>query len=270
MTPQEHELLSAFLENLGRARPDNKDADAEAMIRRVVASQPDAAYILVQQALLQEIALRNAQAQIADLQAQLRQARGSGSAGASSGSFLGGAGPARPSQGRGWTNTPPPSNEPPPPSGRGWTQPAPPPAQGAMPSGSMPGGQIPGGPTSGGPVPGQGFLGRGGQPSAMSGFLSSAAATAAGVAGGALLFQGLEHLIGGSHLSGLGTGLGTGTTPVIEETVINEYGNDPAADETAQDWSENYADAADAGQDLGGDYTDASDSGGDDDVSNWT
>ena len=54
MTPQEHELLSTFLDNLSRARPDNKDADAEAMIRRALASQPDAAYILVQQALLQE------------------------------------------------------------------------------------------------------------------------------------------------------------------------------------------------------------------------
>jgi hypothetical protein len=251
MTPQEQELLSTFLDNLGRAQPDNKDADAEAMIRRAVARQPDAAYILVQQALLQEIALRNAQARIADLEAQLRKARGGNSAGASSGSFLGGAGPARPSQGRDWINTPPPPNEPP--SGRGgWTQPAP--AQGAMP---------------GGQIPGQGFLGRGGQPSAMSGFLSSAAATAAGVAGGALLFQGLEHLIGGSHLSGLGTGLGTGTTPVIEETVINEYGNEPAADKTAQDRGENYADAADTGQDLGDDYTDTGDSGGGD-GSNWT
>jgi len=255
MTPQEHELLSTFLENLGRARPDNKDADAEAMIRRAMASQPDAAYVLVQQALLQEIALRNAQARIADLQVQLRQAQGGTSAGASSGSFLGGAGPARPSQGWGWTNTRPPSSEPPPPSGGGWTQPAP--AQGAMAGGQIPGGSM----------PGQGLLGRGGQPSAMSGFLSSAAATAAGVAGGALLFQGLEHLIGGSHLSGLGAGLGTGT-PTIEETVINEYGT--AADNNAQDGSENYADAADSSQDPGDDYTDAGDIGGGDDGSSWT
>lgn len=117
---------------------------------------------------------------------------------------------------------------------------------------------------------GQGFLGRGGQPSAMSGFLASAAATAAGVAGGALLFQGLEHLIGGAHGSGLGSGLGTGTPPVIEETVINEYGNEPAADDNAQDWGENYADAADSSQDLGDDDTDSGDSGGGDDGSSWT
>ena len=116
-------------------------------------------------------------------------------------------------------------------------------------------------------MPGQGFLGRGGQPSAMSGFLASAAATAAGVAGGALLFQGLEHLIGGSHPSGLGTSLGTGT-PTVEETVINEYGNKPAADENAHDWGENYADAADASQESFDDNTDDGDSGSDD-ASSW-
>jgi hypothetical protein len=65
----------------------------------------------------------------------------------------------------------------------------------------------------------------------MDGFLRGAAATAAGVAGGALVFQGIEHLLGGHQGGGfLGGQAPTAGAPEIIEgnKVINEYfGSDP-------------------------------------------
>ncbi|MGO1076011.1 DUF2076 family protein, partial [Inquilinus sp. CA228] len=107
--------------------------------------------------------------------------------------------------------------------------------------------------------------GGGGGPLAQSSgpsFLRSAAATAAGVAGGALLFQGIESLFGMGH-GGLG-GFG-GATPGLTETVVNNYYGDaapgadgsdlrdadavPADDQGVQD--ADYQD--DSSQDFGGD-----------------
>ena len=54
--------------------------------------------------------------------------------------------------------------------------------------------------------------------------LATAAATAAGVAGGALLFQGIESLFGrGASAGMLG---GQGVTPGLGETVVNNYYDD--------------------------------------------
>ena len=69
--------------------------------------------------------------------------------------------------------------------------------------------------------------------SPFSGFLGSALTTAAGVAGGALLFQGLEGLLGGHHGMG-GSGYGFNDTAYQdslrpENVTINEYyGSDQA------------------------------------------
>ncbi len=64
-------------------------------------------------------------------------------------------------------------------------------------------------------------------PSGAGSFLRSAATTAAGVAAGALAFQGVESLLHGfGHSSGIGSfgGLGTpGVGAPAEETVINNY-----------------------------------------------
>ncbi|QNA89224.1 DUF2076 family protein [Massilia sp. Dwa41.01b] len=80
MSPQDSQLLQDFLDQLIQARGLPKDPEAEAMIQKAVAYQPDAAYLLVQRALLQQQALDNAKAEIASLQQQL-QARGGGSGG---------------------------------------------------------------------------------------------------------------------------------------------------------------------------------------------
>src|SRR5204862_7507582 len=70
--------------------------------------------------------------------------------------------------------------------------------------------------------PAAGRLGQGG-----GSFLRSAAATAAGVAGGALLFSGIQSLFG--HGFGGFGGTAFAAQPSITETVINNYGSDPAA-----------------------------------------
>lgn len=75
MNPQETQMLQDFLDQLVKARGIQKDQEADAMIQRAVAQQPDAAYLLVQRALLVGQALDNAKERIAALEDQLRQAQ---------------------------------------------------------------------------------------------------------------------------------------------------------------------------------------------------
>jgi hypothetical protein len=228
MTPQERELLNGFLNNLATARVDSVDPDADQLIRNAFDRQPKAAYVLVQQALVQQMALREAQGRVAALEQQLRDNRTAPTGGAS---FLGGA-----AQGYG-AASPPPA----PPAG-GW-----------------------GNQAAGGGAP---------HTSGVGSFLRSAAATAAGVAGGAMLFQGLESLFGG-HRGMLGGGgfFGTGTPEVVENnTVINDYGDPGLQDPSdagqlpdnsfaSQPPDDDFVDDADFGSD-GGFFDDGDDSGG--------
>jgi hypothetical protein len=69
MTPDERTLLSTFLNDLAQARASGKDAEADGMIRQAFAANPDAAYLIVQHAILSDQALHAAQARIADLEA---------------------------------------------------------------------------------------------------------------------------------------------------------------------------------------------------------
>src|SRR5438045_9303869 len=77
------------------------------------------------------------------------------------------------------------------------------------------------------------------------GFLRSAAATAAGVAGGALLFQGISSMFGHGYANSLYGGMG-GMTPGLGETVVNNY----------------YGDSGAGGADYGGGGSDAGYAGG--------
>jgi hypothetical protein len=78
MSPQDTQLLENFLNQLIQARGLPKDPEADAMIQKALAYQPDAAYLLVQRALLQQQALDNAKAEIANLQRQLQGGQQSG------------------------------------------------------------------------------------------------------------------------------------------------------------------------------------------------
>ena len=105
------------------------------------------------------------------------------------------------------------------------------------------------------PQPATSFLGdpasRGGMPpaaapgmmsAASSGFLRSAAATALGVVGGQMLFQGIESMFG-QHAGGLLSG--QSIQPALSETVVNNfYGDQPGSAEPSSD-----ADAPDAEDD---------------------
>ena len=75
MNAQEKDLLTRFLEQLTTARADQKDLEAERLIREAVARQPDAAYLLVQRALQLDQAFQATQAQATKLQAELDESR---------------------------------------------------------------------------------------------------------------------------------------------------------------------------------------------------
>ena len=168
MNTQERDQLTTFLQQLGQARAGVKDSEAQTLIDSALLRQPDAPYLLVQRCLLQDSALQAAQAQISSLQAELQQARQGGAAG--SGGFL---------DSNAWGRAPVvPSYTAPPPAATptpGYYQPAP---VAAAPS-------------------------RFQAPS----FLTSMATTAAGVAAGAFLFQGIDNLMG--HHGGIDSSSGS-------------------------------------------------------------
>jgi len=76
MNPSDEKTLQDFLGQLVQARGVTKDPQADALIQRAVAEQPDAAYLLVQRALLVEQALGNAKARIAELERQTTKSSG--------------------------------------------------------------------------------------------------------------------------------------------------------------------------------------------------
>ena len=86
MNSQEREQLNLFLQQLTAVQAGQKDPDADALICEACARQPDAGYLLVQRSMQLEHALRAANAQCSQLQAELDKTR----AGTQS-SFLGNA-----------------------------------------------------------------------------------------------------------------------------------------------------------------------------------
>ncbi|MFL6636333.1 MAG: DUF2076 domain-containing protein [Massilia sp.] len=161
MSPQDSQMLHDFLSQLIQARGIQKDPEADALIQRAVAQQPDAPYLLVQRALLLEQALNNAKDRIAGLESQVR----SGQPGGDGGKFL---------DANSWGNS-------------GGTQPA----QSYQRDTQQPYQSQPQYQPQYQSAPSSGFL-RGG----FGGTLGSIAATAAGVAAGGFLFQGLENMFG--------------------------------------------------------------------------
>jgi len=180
MTPQEKDLITQLLDRLKQVPAQPKDEEAEALIKAGMAAQPDAPYLLIQTALIQNMALDNAQARITDLERQLADAKQA--AAAKPTSFLGGL------LGR---DTP----QPQPAAPAAAPMPAAPPAPGApwgqrpLAAGPQGFGQPMGGPGMGGPGSGAGS------------FMRTAAAAAVGVAGGALLYQGISSMFGGHGTS---------------------------------------------------------------------
>lgn len=66
MNPHEQAILENFLDQLVRVRGTRKIPEADAMIRRAVDRQPDAAYLLVQRSLVLGQALEETKARLAE------------------------------------------------------------------------------------------------------------------------------------------------------------------------------------------------------------
>ena len=70
MTPQEEQLLNSLVERINQTQLQEKDPDAEALLNQSLGANPDAIYVLAQTVLVQNIALEQAKAQVAQLQQQ--------------------------------------------------------------------------------------------------------------------------------------------------------------------------------------------------------
>lgn len=75
MNIEEREQLTLFLQQLVQAQATTKDGEAAALIEAACARQADAAYLLVQRAMLLEAAVHNSQAEITRLQGELARAK---------------------------------------------------------------------------------------------------------------------------------------------------------------------------------------------------
>jgi uncharacterized protein len=193
MTPQEQQLVADLFDRLASLEDQRRDPDAERLIREGLGRAPNSVYSLVQTVLVQDEALKRANARIEELQQAVAEPPPSG------GSFLDsmrnmisgrdeprGSVPSVKPGGMGtsgvWGSRPDAGPTPGPASGQPWGNPQSYPQGGYPPPPPPPPGYQPGGyPPAGG----------GGS------FLGTAAATVAGVVGGAMLLNGIRSMMGG-------------------------------------------------------------------------
>jgi hypothetical protein len=219
MTPQEQELISQLFARLRQTSVQQQDREAAELIRRLSAEQPDAAYKLVQTALVQDMALNQAQARIAELEKRVVDADA-----------------AQPAQRSGFLPQQPALR-----SGGPWGRSEP------MPAAAPPAAAMGAAPMAANPMAGGG------------GFLRTAAATAMGVIGGSMLFQGIQSMFGHDAGSALA---GQAAQPSLTESAGKDAPGTQVADSGRQDWDPatedtsdmDIASAEDWGGDDGGDF----------------
>ncbi len=259
MTPQESQLVNELFDRLAKLETVPRDPDAERLIADGTRRAPHASYALVQTALLQDEALKRANARIEELQAQVD-----------------GAGPPEPRQG-GFLDSMRSAFAPHEPRGsvpsvRGQSAPPPPgyPPPGYQSQGyqSQPGY----------PPPPPGYAGGPGFGSGGS-FLGSAASTAAGVIGGALLLDSIRSMFGhhfGAQPNAFGDLAGDRASPwsggtadsqLARDVGINHIGDhaqDPIqnADDQTATADDSYDADADDDQDADDDDNDFADDDG--------
>lgn len=253
MNSEEQTLIDGLFSRLQQAETDAapRDAQAEARIKEHLTRQPAAGYFMTQAILVQEAALKSLDQQnkqqaqqIQQLQAELQHAKSQEPA-ASGGGFLssifgGGSRDSQPAPHPGQNSNPGAA-----PASGGWREPARPSFNSPAPQQSFP--------------PQQGYAA---QPQASS-FLGGALKTAAGVAGGVMLAEGISSLFHGGH-----------QPQEIVEIIREEpaHANDQnATDQNGNDWSNDQQmagnDASDQGNFSDADFSDDNSSffGGDDD-----
>ncbi|MGH9581399.1 MAG: DUF2076 domain-containing protein [Bryobacteraceae bacterium] len=242
MTPEERRMLEDLAEKIQKTQAPPADAEAEEFIREKIGSRPDALYLMTQTVLIQNLALEHAQQQIHELREHAGQPAPAGSGT----SFLGGTAPAAAAAGN-YSQ-----------SRYSTAAPPPPPPQYSAPSPAPP------------------------SPTGTGSFLRGAAQTAAGVAVGALAFEGISSLFSHPGFGGYG-GFGGGymSAPMGDTIIENNYYDQPQdtgqADVQSQGDDQdqgNVQDADDSGQlDDGSNFDDSGDmgdGGGFDDGGSWT
>ncbi len=215
MQGQERDLISGLFGRIQQFETQPRDPEAEALIASSIARQPAAPYLLIQTVLVQEQALKAAQERIAELEAKVSAAP------AAATSFLGNAPKVSP-----------------------W---------GGQTSGAQAGGAPPARPsmvpTTRSPL--QAAVAP--QQAGGGSFLRTAMATAAGVAGGALLFQGISSMMGNNPFGQQHAAAQPPAVPDAQPQQAMAQDDSQMADGGA---SEDYDTASldqDMGQDMGGD-----------------
>jgi uncharacterized protein len=183
MTPEERDLVMELFDRLAALEDAQRDPEAERMIKDGLRQAPNAPYALVQTVLVQDEALKRADARIRELE----EAAGAGSAAPQETSFLGSMRDAL--LGRREPRGSVPSVRP----GEGASEMSPAWRTGA-----------PAMPAEPAPAP----IGQGGS------FLGTAAAAAAGMVGGSLLLSGIRSMMGGhGGFGGVGPAAASGGSP---------------------------------------------------------
>ena len=195
MTPQEQQLVADLFDRLASLEGQRRDPDAERLIREGLSRAPNSVYALVQSVLVQDEALKRASARIEELEhaaGGAEPAQGGGFLDSMRNVIMGqprGSVPSVRPGGQGssgvWGTRPEPSQHDGPPQ-QGYPQ------QGYPQQAGYPGAPMGGGMMGGGMMPGMG----GGS------FLGTAAATVAGVVGGAMLLNGIRGMMGGHQAFG--------------------------------------------------------------------
>jgi hypothetical protein len=198
MTPQEQQLVADLFDRLATLEGQRRDPDAERVIREGLGRAPNAVYALVQTVLVQDEALKRANARIEELESAGHEP----AAAPAGGGFLDSMRAALTGRDqRGSVPTVRPGGQ-----GSSGVWGGGPRPQATPPSAPSAGGQFSGYP--GGPM-GGGMMGGGGS------FLGTAAATVAGVVGGAMLLNGIRSMMGGSGHQAFGDygGVSPGSSP---------------------------------------------------------
>lgn len=207
MNREEQQLIEDLFSRLrSYGGSGGKDLDAEGLINDLIRRSPDAPYYLAQTVIIQQQALERAEARMRDLEEAAARPQPSASG---RGSFL--SGTSVPSAGGRFGGSAP----------RDEPEPMPPQQQPRSPWGSA------------------------AQSGGSGGFLSSALSTAAGVAGGVFLADGIRSLFGGGHAFASGAGTDANDQATIDS--LQDQLQD-ARDDDKQDQKDLAADDAELDQ----------------------
>ena len=248
MTPQERQMVADLFDRLASLEGERRDPDAEQVIREGLGRAPNAVYALVQSVLVQDEALKRANARIEELEHAMSAEPAQGGGGfldsmrnVLTGGQSRGSVPSVRTGGQGSSGAWGPRPDAPPPGYQqsGYQQqPGYPPQPGYMQGAPMGGGMMGGG--------------HGGS------FLGTAAATVAGVVGGAMLLNGIRSAFGAGGNHAFGSGLGSSPTPwggggeLSRDAGVGDIGgrNSVAQQDARQDAQQDLDDEQDAQQDV--------------------